>query len=102
MSEYSTNEMMSVDQQQVTVVGVDLGKTWIEVCGQAATGKVRLTGKHRPGAVQGADGAVAGMFGRAGGMWSGASLGAGVAGVRSRGEVDGAAVCEAVRAVEQE
>ena len=48
MSEYSTNEMMSVDQQQVTVVGVDLGKTWIEVCGQAATGKVRLTGKHRP------------------------------------------------------
>ena len=48
MSKYSTNEMTSVDQQRVTVVGVDLGKTWIEVCGQAATGKVRLTGKHRP------------------------------------------------------
>ena len=48
MSKYSTNEMTSVDQQRVTVVGVDLGKTWIEVCGQDATGKVRLTGKHRP------------------------------------------------------
>ena len=48
MSEYSTNEMMSVDQQ-VTVVGVDLGKTWIEVCGQSAAGKVVMTGKYKPG-----------------------------------------------------
>ena len=48
MSKYSTNEKASVEQRQVTVVGVDLGKTWIEVCGQDATGKVRLTGKHRP------------------------------------------------------
>ena len=32
----------------ITVVGVDLGKTWIQICGQAATGKVRLTGKHKP------------------------------------------------------
>ena len=47
MSEYSTIEMMSVDQQ-VTVAGVDLGKTWIEVCGQAATGKVVMTGKYKP------------------------------------------------------
>ena len=49
MSQYSTNEMASVEQQRVTVVGVDLGKTWIEVCGQAATGKVVMTGKHKPG-----------------------------------------------------
>ena len=49
MSEYSTNEMTSVDQQRVTVVGVDLGKTWIEVCGQDAAGKVCLTGKYKPG-----------------------------------------------------
>ena len=48
MSEYSTNEMMSVDQQQVTVAGVDLGKTWIEVCGQSAAGKVVMTGKYKP------------------------------------------------------
>lgn len=48
MSKYSTNEMTSVEQQRVTVVGVDLGKTWIEVCGQAATGKVCLTGKYKP------------------------------------------------------
>ena len=48
MSKYSTNEMTSVDQQRVTVVGVDLGKTWIEVCGQAAAGKVVMTGKHKP------------------------------------------------------
>lgn len=49
MNKYSTNEMTSVDQQRVTVVGVDLGKTWIEVCGQDAAGKVCLTGKHKPG-----------------------------------------------------
>ena len=30
MSKYSTNEKASVEQRQVTVVGVD----WIEVCGQ--------------------------------------------------------------------
>ena len=40
MSKYSTNEMTSAEQQRVTVVGVDLGKTWIEVCGQSASGKV--------------------------------------------------------------
>lgn len=49
MSKYSTNEMTSVAQQRVTVVGVDLGKTWIEVCGQDAAGKVCLTGKYKPG-----------------------------------------------------
>lgn len=49
MSKYSTNEQMSVERKQVTVVGVDLGKTWIEVCGQAASGKVCLTGKYKPG-----------------------------------------------------
>ena len=48
MSKYSTNEMTSVDQKRVTVVGVDLGKTWIGVCGQDASGKVDLTGKRRP------------------------------------------------------
>ncbi len=49
MSQCSTNEMTSGDQQRVTVVGVDLGKTWIEVYGQNATGKVVMTGKCRPG-----------------------------------------------------
>ena len=49
MNKYSTNEMTSVEQQRVTVVGVDLGKTWIEVSGQDAAGKVCLTGKHKPG-----------------------------------------------------
>ena len=48
MSKYSTNEMTSAEPTRVTVVGVDLGKTWIEVCGQDAAGTVRLTGKHRP------------------------------------------------------
>ena len=52
MSKYSTNEMTSVVQQRVTVVGVDLGKTWIEVCGQAAAGKVCLAGKYKPGQFQ--------------------------------------------------
>ena len=48
MSQYSTNEMTSAEQTRITVVGVDLGKTWIEVCGQAASGTVCLTRKHRP------------------------------------------------------
>jgi N-acetylglucosamine kinase-like BadF-type ATPase len=33
---------------RVTVVGVDLGKTRIEVCGQSASGKVVMTGKYKP------------------------------------------------------
>ena len=49
MSQYSTNEMTAAGQRRITVVGVvDLGKTWIEVCGQDASGKVGLTGKRRP------------------------------------------------------
>ena len=48
MNQYSTNEMTAAGQRRITVVGVDLGKTWIEVCGEDASGKVRLTGKHRP------------------------------------------------------
>ena len=48
MRQYSTNEMTPAGQRRITVVGVDLGKTWIEVCGQDASGKVRLTGKRRP------------------------------------------------------
>ena len=48
MRQYSTNEKTAAGQRRLTVVGVDLGKTWIEVCGQDASGKVRLTGKRRP------------------------------------------------------
>ena len=48
MRQYSTNEMTPAGQRRITVVGVDLGKTWIEVCGQDASGKVGLTGKRRP------------------------------------------------------
>ena len=48
MRQYSTNEMTPAGQRRITVVGVDLGKTWLEVCGQDASGKVRLTGKRRP------------------------------------------------------
>ena len=44
MRQYSTNEKTPAGQRRITVVGVDLGKTWIEVCGQDASGKVRLTG----------------------------------------------------------
>ena len=32
MNQYSTNEMTAAGQRRITVVGVDLGKTWIEVC----------------------------------------------------------------------
>ena len=34
MRQYSTNEMTPAGQRRITVVGVDLDKTWIEVCGQ--------------------------------------------------------------------
>lgn len=48
MSKYSNKPTTTIETEAITVVGVDLGKTWIEVCGQDASGKVRLTGKHRP------------------------------------------------------
>ena len=49
MSQYSNKRMNTAEQETtITVVGVDLGKTWIEVCGQDASGKVRLTGKYKP------------------------------------------------------
>ena len=102
MSKYSTNEMTSVDQQRVTVVGVDLGKTWIEVCGQDATGKVRLTGKHRPAQFKALMAQLPACLVGLEACGRAHHLGAGIAGVRSRGEDDGAAVCEGVCEVEQE
>ena len=48
MSKYSNKSVNMAEQEPVTVVGVDLGKTWIEVCGQSASGKVVMTGKYRP------------------------------------------------------
>ena len=48
MGKYSNKQMKTAGQETITVVGVDLGKTWIQVCGQTATGTVRLTGKYRP------------------------------------------------------
>ena len=48
MSQYSTNEITPAGQSGITVMGVDLGKTWIKVCGQDASGKVCLNGKRRP------------------------------------------------------
>ena len=29
-------------KQAIAVVGIDLGKTWIQVCGQDATGRVHV------------------------------------------------------------
>ena len=100
MSKYSSKKTTTAEA--ITVVGIDLGKTWIELCGQDAVGKVRLSGKYRPEKFKEVDGQSAAVSGRAGGVWSCASLGAGVAGLWSRGKVDGAAVCQAVCAVEQE
>ena len=48
MSEYSNKQQTSGGQTKLTVVGLDLGKTWIELCGQSATGKVVMTGKYKP------------------------------------------------------
>ena len=89
MRQYSTNEKTAAGQRRLTVVGVDLGKTWIEVCGQDASGKVRLTGKRRPAQFKTLMAQLPACLVGAGGVWSVAPLGAGVAGVRSRGEVDG-------------
>ena len=46
MSKYSSKKTTTAEA--ITVVGIDLGKTWIELCGQDAAGKVRLSGKYRP------------------------------------------------------
>ena len=102
MRQYSTNEMTPAGQRRITVVGVDLGKTWIEVCGQDASGKVRLTGKRRPAQFKTLMAQLPACLvgleacGRSH-HWARV-----LQGVRSRGEVDGAAVCEAVCAVKQE
>ena len=48
MSKYSNKSVNMAEQAPMTVVGVDLGKTWIEVCGQSASGTVRMRGKYRP------------------------------------------------------
>ena len=41
MSKYS-------ERHEITVVGIDLGKTWLQVCGQDALGRERLSKKCRP------------------------------------------------------
>ncbi len=46
MREYSNNEMKT--SAAITVAGIDLGKTWLQVCGQDARGVERLSGKYRP------------------------------------------------------
>ena len=48
MSEYSNKQKTSAGQTKITVVGLDLGKTWVELCGQDTTGKVVMTGKYKP------------------------------------------------------
>ena len=48
MGKYSNKQMKTAGQETITVVGIDLGKTCIQVCGQTATGTVRLTGKYKP------------------------------------------------------
>ena len=102
MNQYSTNEMTAAGQRRITVVGVDLGKTWIEVCGEDASGKVRLTGKHRPAQFKALMAQLPACLVGLEACGRSHHWGAGLAGVRSRGEVDGATVCEAVCAVEQE
>ena len=41
MSKYS-------ERHEITVVGIDLGKTWLKVCGQDALDRERLSKKCRP------------------------------------------------------
>lgn len=54
MSQYSNTQTRAVEKTTarpaapITVVGVDLGKNWIQLCGQDARGTVRLTGKYKP------------------------------------------------------
>ena len=39
-------------KQAIAVVGIDLGKTWTQVCGQDASGRVQLDRKMKPKALQ--------------------------------------------------
>lgn len=41
MNQYSNMSVNMAEQEPITVVGVDLGKTWTEVCGQAVSGKAQ-------------------------------------------------------------
>ncbi len=48
MSKYSNKQPTTTASAAITVVGIDLGKTWIQMCGQDASGQVRLSGKYKP------------------------------------------------------
>ena len=40
------------EKHEITVVGIDLGKTWVQVCGQDARGQVQLARKMKPKALR--------------------------------------------------
>ncbi|MCY4420203.1 MAG: hypothetical protein OXC42_02970 [Gammaproteobacteria bacterium] len=39
-------------KREITVVGIDLGKTWVQVCGQDARGQNQLEHKMKPKALR--------------------------------------------------
>ena len=73
------------EKHEITVVGIDLGKTWVQVCGQDGSGRVGLARKMKPKALRAL-----------------ASLGQDSTGVWARGQADRPAVRQAVREDEQE
>ena len=93
-------------KQEIAVVGIDLGKTWIQVCGQDGRGQIQLERRMKPKALRTwlctlavHPGAVSD---RHGSLWPIASLGPDPAGLRTRGQADRTAVREAVREGEQD
>lgn len=40
------------EKQEIAVAGLDLGKTWVQACGQDASGQVQLERKMKPAALR--------------------------------------------------
>ena len=89
-------------RQAIAVVGIDLGKTWTQVCGQDASGRVQSGPEDEAEGLASVPVQCAALSDWDGGVWAVASLGADVTGVWTRGAPDRTAVCEAVREGEQD